>query len=178
MALNGSTERHDRSQPYCQHCECLTALASPAGFVSAVCIAFGSCFICTSFGSDAAVQLCVQSCNFDLLPCCTFISDKTIWVSHAISVSHSLNILYACVRQFTAPGQTALSYLELLYDKAGTDCYTGLQTLLVKDKTADILCFSYCQPVSSRLKPRFNGKIPLCVSKAYSFVLSSTSGVY
>lgn len=23
-------------------------------------------------------QLCVQSCNSDLLPCCTFISDKTI----------------------------------------------------------------------------------------------------
>lgn len=106
-------------QPYCQHSECLTASASPAGVVSAVCIGCGSWFICTSLGCDTAALLSVQSCKFDLLPCYTFISDKTIWSqTEAISVSLSLNILYACLRQCTALGQTALSYLESLYDKA------------------------------------------------------------
>lgn len=88
-------------------------------FVSAVCIGCGSWFICTSLGCDTAALLSVQSCKFDLLPCYTFISDKTIWSqTEAISVSPSLNILYACLRQCTALGQTALSYLESLYDKA------------------------------------------------------------
>lgn len=100
--------------------------------------------------SDTADILSVQRCKFDLWPCWTFISDKAIWSqAAATSVFHSLNILSVCVGcQCTASGQTALSYLESLHDKASPAAQACRYRSGLKDKAGDILCYSYCQQIT------------------------------
>lgn len=57
--------------------------------------------------------------KFSLLPCCTFISDKTIRrQTEAISVALSLDMVCVRLRQCAARGQTASPYLGSLDDKA------------------------------------------------------------
>lgn len=111
--------------------------ASPAGLVAALFVSF--------CGSLASFCTSVASCEFDLSPPCSFISDKNNLESDGSHFRLALalashTVTCVCVRQCAASGRTALSYLEPLCDKA--QLHRHLQTSLASRIKPVIFCVS------------------------------------